>query len=303
MGIFDRLLRRSAGAKPATGTSDERPIVTPIHFRGPGVHRIPLEGSGFAVVFEDDGCTGYLYATNETGEEIFDALHLYDHGSRAQLVSGEEALVLWSSSLRRAGLYYHDEFVAVFDFAGQRGACRSGFPPPDSRWCKGSHDWDDELLRGLVSASTAGEPRTAEEWIQAGHRAARSRDLESAARSFTEATRLSPDNVAGWYGLASAQSLLGRKADALTSFRQAVALDEDSAGSWYGVGTTLADLGDLDGAAASLERARRLAPEDGRILYNLIATYQRLERSGDARALLDELRRIDPDRADRIRGL
>ncbi|HLU67180.1 MAG TPA: DUF2251 domain-containing protein, partial [Kofleriaceae bacterium] len=120
-----------------------------IRFSGPDAYPVPLPGSGFGVVFEDDGETGYLYVTNEGATEIFDALHLYDRGGPGQVVAGEELDVVWNPALERAGLHYHGAFQAVIDFANRRAMCRTGFPPADSRWCRGTHAWDDDLLVGL----------------------------------------------------------------------------------------------------------------------------------------------------------
>jgi len=113
------------------------------------VYPVPFAGSGFAVVFEDDGETGYLYATNEDANEIFDALHLYNHGRPGQLEAGDELVVVWNGALKRGGVHYHGAFQAVVDFAKQRAMCRNGFPPADARWCRGTHDWDEALLVGL----------------------------------------------------------------------------------------------------------------------------------------------------------
>jgi hypothetical protein len=120
-----------------------------VRFAGPGAYPVPFAGSGFGVVFEDDGETGYLYATNEQATEIFDALHLYNHGGPGQVGAGDELVVVWNGAVMRAGLYCYGAFQAVVDFATQRAMCRTGFPPADARWCRGTHDWDQALLVGL----------------------------------------------------------------------------------------------------------------------------------------------------------
>ncbi len=147
MGILERFFGRSA-PEASHGESDA-PTAWPLRFTGAGVHAMPLRGTGFGVVFEDDGTTGYLYATNERGDAILDALHLYDHGTAGQLRAGEEAFLVWSATSRKLGFFYRERFQAVFDFANRRAACRSGFPAPDARWCKGSHQWDDDAASGL----------------------------------------------------------------------------------------------------------------------------------------------------------
>ncbi len=44
----------------------DSPIAYPGKFGGRGVHKKAFGGMGFGVVFEDDGETGYFYATTES---------------------------------------------------------------------------------------------------------------------------------------------------------------------------------------------------------------------------------------------
>jgi hypothetical protein len=127
---------------------EDTPVAHPIRFTGPAPYQRPFEGTGFGVVFEDDGETGYLYATNEGMDQILDALHLYNAGDTARLKPGEEAFIVWSPSSQKAGIFYHDAFQAVIDFRNKRACCRAGFPPP-SQWCTSSHEWDSSLVKGL----------------------------------------------------------------------------------------------------------------------------------------------------------
>jgi hypothetical protein len=77
-----------------------------IRFAGPDAYHVVLPGSGFAVVFEDDGETGYLYATDETANEIFDALQLYVRGRAGEVAAGDELVVVWNSELQKVGVHY-----------------------------------------------------------------------------------------------------------------------------------------------------------------------------------------------------
>jgi hypothetical protein len=109
-----------------------------------------FEGSGFGVVFEDDGETGYLYATNESLDEILNALHLYNAGDTGQVKPGDEVFIVWNPALQKAGMFYHDQFQAVIDFRKQRACCRMGFPPCTHKgWCQSSHEWNEALVKGL----------------------------------------------------------------------------------------------------------------------------------------------------------
>jgi len=128
--------------------SAEAPIAYPGRYAGPGVHQKSLRGSGFGVVFEDDGETGYFYATTEDFE-ILDALHLYDNGHPSSPKLGETVYFVWRPSLVKAGIFYQEVFQAIVDFKNRIACCRSGFPPKFGSWCTSSHDWDDKLVDGL----------------------------------------------------------------------------------------------------------------------------------------------------------
>ena len=137
MGIFKR-------------NSESIPIAYPVNFTGPAPYMKAFEGSGFGVVFEDDGETGYLYATNEHLDEILDALHLYNAGDPGQVRPGDEIFIVWNPALQKAGIFYHHRFQAVIDFKGRRACCRTGFPSRVHKgWCRSSHKWDETLVQGL----------------------------------------------------------------------------------------------------------------------------------------------------------
>jgi hypothetical protein len=128
---------------------DSRPIAHPLNFAGPEEYVKSFEGTGFGVVFEDEGDTGYLYATNEDHTEIFDAVHLYNATDPRRLQPGEEAYIVWNPTLSKAGIFYHDRFQAIIDFANRRACCRTGFPPPHGVW-RTPHDWDETMVAGLL---------------------------------------------------------------------------------------------------------------------------------------------------------
>lgn len=107
----------------------------------------------FVVVFEDDGETGYFYAldTSRADNPILDALHIYNVASVSDRDLPSTVQIVWSQDDRKAALLINKYPHAVFDFAAQRGYCRSGFPPPSSTgWTQHGHEWDDsaqELFR------------------------------------------------------------------------------------------------------------------------------------------------------------
>ena len=98
----------------------------------------------YGVVFEDDGETGYLYATNASHSHVHDAISLYKASDRPSLDS--EMFIVWNGGSKKAGLFYEDRFEAVVDFEGQRACSRSGLSSvkpegaswnPDHRWIEG----------------------------------------------------------------------------------------------------------------------------------------------------------------------
>lgn len=101
----------------------------------------------YAVVFEDDGTTGYYYAldTDKEGNPIVDALHIYDVASVADRETPSDLQIVWSADGLKSALVINDCPHAVFDFEARRGYCRSGYPP-DEGWTQYGHEWDDAAL-------------------------------------------------------------------------------------------------------------------------------------------------------------
>jgi len=107
--------------------------------------------SHHAVVFEDDGETGYFYALRVTRAEsvILDAVHVYNVKDFADSGGYREVSIHWDTSGSRVGLRLAGQLFAAFDFEFQRGMCRSGFPPV-SQWSESGHDWDARLAESLA---------------------------------------------------------------------------------------------------------------------------------------------------------
>lgn len=98
----------------------------------------------FAVVFEDDGETGYFYGLDRSLDDpILDALHIYNSDAVTDKNIPSKVQILWSQDGLKAALIINQYPHAVFDFEGKRGYCRSNFPPPNECWTKFSHEWDD----------------------------------------------------------------------------------------------------------------------------------------------------------------
>lgn len=102
-----------------------------------------------AVVFEDDGESGYFYALDMSRPDnpIVDALHIYNvtNITDRQIPSAVE--IVWSTDDLKALLLINRYPHAAFDFAAKRGYCRSGFPPPaHTGWAQHGHEWDDKVV-------------------------------------------------------------------------------------------------------------------------------------------------------------
>ncbi|WP_238871902.1 DUF2251 domain-containing protein [Halopseudomonas maritima] len=104
--------------------------------------------NSFAVVFEDDGSTGYFYGldVNQEGNPILDALHIYNVDNISDKHLPSEAQIVWSGDGNKSLLLINGYPHAAFNFLNQRGYCRTNFPPPDERWTQHSHEWADEVL-------------------------------------------------------------------------------------------------------------------------------------------------------------
>lgn len=107
----------------------------------------------FLVVFEDDGETGYFYAvdTSVGGQQIQDALHIYNAADVAGRKTSSLAKIGWSEDGTKAVLLIDDCPHAVFDFTTKQGCCRTGFPPvaPHSVWSSRGHSWNDGALQSF----------------------------------------------------------------------------------------------------------------------------------------------------------
>jgi hypothetical protein len=101
----------------------------------------------FAVVFEDDGKTGYFYAldTSRANDSIVDAMQIYNVASVTDKNLPSKVQIVWSQDDKKAALLINLHPHAIFDFAAQRGYCRTGFPPPaKTGWTQHNHVWDEK---------------------------------------------------------------------------------------------------------------------------------------------------------------
>ena len=114
----------------------------------------------WAVVFEDEGPAGYLYAfdrsspTEEQG--ILDAMLLYNVGSLEDPQRERLATVQWSRDGLQAAFYIDGTPQGFIDFAARQSFCRSNFPnfmeQKGDTWRKTSHQWDEAKIKSFEAA-------------------------------------------------------------------------------------------------------------------------------------------------------
>ncbi len=105
----------------------------------------------FAVVFEDDGETGYFYAlqNQEGGGEpvILDALHIYQVSEKEEGTT--RISIVWSKDWLKSALVLNNTCHALFDFEKQGGHNISEFPPPNEIWTKGERTLTNEMIGAI----------------------------------------------------------------------------------------------------------------------------------------------------------
>ncbi|HXB02550.1 MAG TPA: DUF2251 domain-containing protein [Opitutaceae bacterium] len=101
----------------------------------------------YAVVFEDEGDTGYFYAldfSQKEGSPIQEAMSIYDVKNVTDKAKPSEVVLVWTADSRQAAIFINSYPHAVFDFAKKRGYCRRNFPKP-GKWGT-DFKWDESAI-------------------------------------------------------------------------------------------------------------------------------------------------------------
>jgi hypothetical protein len=105
---------------------------------------------GWAVVFEDDGDTGYFYACRVNSEGdldgVVDALHIYNVRNIVDKDTPSTLQIAWNKPGLAAVLVINKYAHAVYDFANKVATCRSGFPPSNGNFTD-THEWQPGVLK------------------------------------------------------------------------------------------------------------------------------------------------------------
>jgi hypothetical protein len=125
-----------------------------LHVGQPVVLRSQAPTGRFGVVFEDDGETGYFYATQLSRwlrrTTVLDALALYNVDAVKDRALPHQLTICWSPDGLHAALLINGFPHAAFDFQSRRAGCMTAFPPP-FEWCQGTHEWRPALVDFLAS--------------------------------------------------------------------------------------------------------------------------------------------------------
>jgi hypothetical protein len=90
----------------------------------------------YAVVFEDEGDTGYFYAldfSQKEGSPIQEAMSIYDVKNVTDKAKPSEVILVWTADSHKAAIFINYYPHAVFDFEKKCGYCRRNFPKP-GKW-------------------------------------------------------------------------------------------------------------------------------------------------------------------------
>lgn len=105
----------------------------------------------WAVVFEDDGMTGYFYAStwDNDGEGTFgpvmDAMHIYNVAD-VKPDGLWKIQIGWNAEGTAVALLINGHLQAIFDRANANSCCRTGFPPAQAESpFKRAQAWDPAM--------------------------------------------------------------------------------------------------------------------------------------------------------------
>ena len=107
----------------------------------------PSPNTSYAVIFEDDGETGYFYGLDleDKKQPVLDSLHIYNVRDILDPNVSVQVDILWSEDGLKSRLAINGFPHAVFDFEARKAYCRTNHPRPDRRFTN-SHQWSDEAL-------------------------------------------------------------------------------------------------------------------------------------------------------------
>lgn len=115
----------------------------------------------YSAFFEDDGDTGYFYAVDLTRSDnrILDAVHIYNVVNVVDRDRPSTLAIVWSEDGLKCALLINGYPHAAFDYAAQRGFCRTNFPnfpnQTEDGWSSADHTWSDAAVAWLGLEETS----------------------------------------------------------------------------------------------------------------------------------------------------
>jgi hypothetical protein len=109
----------------------------------------------YGAFFEEDGETAYFYAVDlsRSDDAILDAVHIYNIANVVDRERPSTLSIVWSEDSTKCALLINGYPHAAFDFATERGYCRTNFPNFGNQtiggWSKSGHRWSDDAVAWL----------------------------------------------------------------------------------------------------------------------------------------------------------
>lgn len=141
---------------------------------------------------------------------------------------------------------------------------------------------EDELISLEPAASRRGHAERIEELMTAGARHLEAETWPPAALCFARVTRLAPDHVDAWLGLARACQQLKFFADALAACEAVIERAPDRADAWAVMGMLHVQQGQPADSLPAYQRAAALDPDDANLWFQLAGTLKSLGRHEEA---------------------
>jgi tetratricopeptide (TPR) repeat protein len=159
-------------------------------------------------------------------------------------------------------------------------------------------DWNG--IAALAQENLKRDPTNPDWWVISGYAYVRLNQLPRANQSFTEAVRLSPDDITAWNLLAESYRAMGQPERAIRTLENAMRVTRDSPMTYYVIGRSFQDLKRPEKAMQyfqqSVQRDSRFA--EGWFAYGQ-AAWAAGKREDYARAI-QALRPLDPQAAQRL---
>lgn len=127
--------------------------------------------------------------------------------------------------------------------------------------------------------------------------AAKTGQLEEAAKWYAQAAAWEPADIETWFNLGYVRDALGNKREAIDAFRQAVHLAPHFDRAWHAIGSMHQALGEPALALEPLRRAQALQPQSAQLMYQIGQCQHACGNPRAVREAVNELLRLDRERA------